>query len=126
MAKPSLSMLLSGNPDAQARIKGSCLAPNLGGYIRFYPWSRGVIIKAELVNLPDVPNAFSMCVVSDEAERDVYIDRLPSFFSNQGYALIVVYTDVLELSSLKNKRVQIKASRQNKGSVIGTGKIQAK
>ena len=40
-------------PDAEARIKGSSKHPDIRGYVRFYRTPKGVLVAAEIINLPD-------------------------------------------------------------------------
>lgn len=48
----SMSEILRTCPYARAAVHGGTYAPCLRGFVSFYPWARGTLVKAEVVNLP--------------------------------------------------------------------------
>lgn len=107
--------------NALAILKGNNLAPQLKGYVSFYEYYNGTLIKAEIYNLPPTsypnnnkapigPFGFHIhegysCEPKENFEltkghynptnkpHPFHAGDLPSLFSNNGYSYMVIYTD---------------------------------
>lgn len=108
----SVPEVLRAGPYARAVLHGGTYAPCLGGTVSFYPWARGTLVKAEVVNLPaeDTGPFFGFhihergCCEKDFScagghfnptgqQHPFHAGDLPVLLSNHGYAYMTVYTD---------------------------------
>lgn len=108
----SVPEVLRAGPYARAVLHGGTYAPCLGGTVSFYPWARGTLVKAEVVNLPaeDTGPFFGFhiheqgCCEQDFTcagghfnptgqQHPFHAGDLPVLLSNHGYAYMTVYTD---------------------------------
>ena len=122
---------LCRRPDAQAHIKGSTKYPAVNGCIRFYQTPQGVLIAAELHDLPDKDKPFrsgvfgfhihsGSCCTGNSADpfadakmhydpndldHPYHAGDLPPLFSNCGYALSVFLTDRFSLDEVIGRTV---------------------
>lgn len=111
MQGQSVSEILRAGPYARAVVHGGTYAPCLGGTVGFYPWARGTLVKAEMINLPEeAAGPFfgfhiheNGCCEKDFTcagghfnpegrEHPFHAGDLPVLLSNQGYAFLVTYT----------------------------------
>ncbi|MCL2507619.1 MAG: hypothetical protein FWF05_00440 [Oscillospiraceae bacterium] len=71
-------------PEVTAVLTGTGRAPHLHGSVKLYPWIKGTLVKAELVNLP------GDCVMRIGGKNGA---PLFDARSNDGYCFTAVYTD---------------------------------
>ena len=130
MTKNALT-LAQGNPYSVAYIKGNDEYKSIKGSVEFFPWSRGSIIKLEIVGLPsDNKNnffgfhihengvclnealnpSFELAGAHLNLEKDMHPNHtgdLPLIYSNNGYSFMLYYTNRFTPESVVGKSVII-------------------
>ncbi len=127
-----MSEIMRDIPDAQAKIQGDATHPDIWGYVSFYQLQRGVLVMAEVFNLPkgqDCENGiFGFHIHEGESctgnESDPFADvkthynpnscphpyhagDLPPLFGNNGYAYMTVLTDRFTTKNIIGKTIVI-------------------
>lgn len=131
--KAHLLSVLSGRPQAAARIAGSESHPGISGIVRFYQTGGGVIVWAEISGLPlsegpcherifgfhihkgtdcagnmDDPFADAMSHYDPNGcEHPYHAGDLPPLFGNNGFALSLFLTDRFSVNKVIGRTVII-------------------
>lgn len=143
-------------PYASAEIKGNYLAPKLSGIVNFYEWMDGVMVLAEVANLPtnSATNFFAFHIHEgtscgefntkfedakghynpSNVPHPLHAGDMPPLFGNNGYAYLSFYTTRFKLQDIINKTIIIHAGPDdftsqpagNAGDRIGCGIIVQK
>lgn len=124
--KPTrLSDILKEPPEAWTNLKRTRHAPHLQGKVRFYPWSRGALIKSEFVNLPE-PARYQLRI-HPAGEKEL-IHHMPSFYPENGYAFFLFYSDQIQPDKLSGQEVELVIVNPDseKDEHISSGIIQNK
>lgn len=126
MKTARLSDILKSAPEAWADLKRSRRAPHLQGRIRFYPWSRGALIKSEFVNLPG-PAQYQLQIHPIEGKAPIF-RHMPSFYPENGYAFFLFYSDQIRPDELLGQEVELIIANPNSdsGEHVSSGIIQNK
>lgn len=135
-ARRTLLRILSGSPDAAALIKGVGEYPDISGITAFFQTNRGVIVAANIENLPDIDTECGdevfgfhihegksctgneVDLLSDtlghyspnECPHPFHAGDLPPLFSNDGTALMMVLTNRFKLSDVIGRTVVVHRS----------------
>ncbi len=125
---------------ATADIKANDKYPFLRGRVTFYQTDKGVVVKAEVCNLPDTENNIFAFHIHDQNGHYNHDDLphpkhrgdLPPLFSNNGYACMSVLADRFNLCEIEGKTVIIHEDRDdftsqpsgNAGNQIACGVIK--
>ena len=126
---PNFSYIINSRPLAKAFIKGNSTYPDISGNVRFYQTVYGVIVVAELTNLPkDSDNCNSpifafhihqgeTCTPSDTFDNTgthynpnncphpYHAGDLPPLFSANGTAFLVTLTDRFKVNDIIGKTI---------------------
>lgn len=127
-----MSKIMRDIPDAQAKIQGGPKHPDISGYVSFYQLQSGVLVMAEVFNLPKGGECnsgiFGFHIHEGESctgnESDPFADAkthynpydcphpyhagdLPPLFGNHGYAYMTVLTDRFAAREIIGKTVII-------------------
>lgn len=126
MKSARLSDTLKGPPEAWTDLKRTRRAPHLQGRLRFYPWSRGALIKSEFVNLPE-PARYRLQIHPSEG-KGAMLHHMPSFYPENGYAFFLFYSDQIRPDELSGQEVELVIVNPDseKGECISSGIIQNK
>ena len=140
------------NTIAYANVKGSVNYPNINGKVKFVKKSNGILITAEIFNLPIIDNVNQIygfhihegneCTGNQEdyfknaashfskveSPHPYHSGDMPPLFGNNGYAYLKFYTTRFKAYEVENKFVIIHEAVKNEnttefGRKIGCGKI---
>ena len=129
----TFASILCRRPDASACIKGGPKHPGINGELRFYQTSKGVLVAAELYDLPDTDTpdrsgVFGFHIHSGKCCTGTAVDHfadakthydplnlhhpyhagdMPPLFSNCGYAVSIFLTDRFSLAEVMGRAVII-------------------
>lgn len=134
-AKPRIDLLsvLRGRPQAEARIAGSEICPDISGSVRFYQTQLGVVVRAEIRGLPcsdglcgarvfgfhihegcecagNMDDSFAEAMAHYNpcgCEHPQHAGDLPPLFENKGYALSVFLTNRFSVRDVIGRTVII-------------------
>lgn len=127
----SISDILKRKPHAYATLYGSNEIPEIFGSVKFYQTNRGVIIYAEVTDLPksdskcesnvfgfhihegtecngDEKNRFSKAMSHynpDSCEHPFHAGDMPPLFENNGYALLIFLTNRFSVKEIIGKTI---------------------
>ena len=137
MQQTNIMFPLSAKPDARAQIKGSSDHPQLGGLVDFYRAGSGVVVIA---NLWDLPRQAATCDQSffafhiheggacsgspafsnalghynpKSCSHPAHAGDLPPLLSNGGYAWQAVYTERFTIPEVLGRTVVIHSGRDD-------------
>ena len=134
-----LAKILSERPDAAAIILGSEAVPGIHGAVRFYQTQRGVVVFAEISDLPivqgdcsdrifgfhihegdsctgDPSSPFSAAGMHhnpDGCMHPFHAGDLPPLFGNDGFAVSAFLTDRFTVASIVGKTVIVHDRRDD-------------